>query len=565
MHRIKYFIVIALFFLGNPRVFGQCQQYNLSISYDRQLVHITPELSHNGVFTYKGIWYTDSIAVDQKQHISSYKCLIIKYDNTGNIVAQMNLALPIPNPAQNLRLDPSTGGLVFVLTTSDKMYKINNSLSVNAKDKSVIGIVRIDSNLSNVHFVKIAETPNYQSIREGENDIYCTKTGATMSIFVNKKLYLNNGDSIKPSSICDIYSLQLDANFNILKKTLLAQPDVNILGQGILNTPQGFYYFFKYYKSINVPATSQLYSNTLRKSNPGLGVDGWDYLIIKEANNQIVSSYTFGCPSGVTSLGGQSNFHYANNRFYFPHYNLGQEFYDNKMKQLVAPLAGRNSLAIFDTAFNITKLNALIDKPDNTNVGMSLLKSSNNEIILVANSDSTFDFNGKTYTPQSNPDPTHLNVFFSVIGDSIQYLRSQNTINYRCFFTDYSNKSATFNLYTYPGKTVTSTNGMILNTPLYKQNLWIVKICLPGANTTGFETLKSKCYPNPLSQGLLHVDASQPIQSIVVMTMQGQIVYEQSSNAAKTVLNLENLPAGNYLVRAQLANSISTQKIIVLK
>ena len=569
MNRIKLLILIALFFLGHAYAFGQCQQYNLNISYDKPLMHVTADLSHNGAYTYKAFWYTDSIAVDKNTYTentsAANKCLILKYDNTGNIVAHLELILPMPYTYPNLRLDPSTGGLAYVLTAYDKIYKINSSLSVDASNKSVIGIVRIDSNMSNVQFVKIAETPNYQSIREGENDIYCTTTGATMSIFVDKKLYLNNGDSIKPSSICDIYSLQLDANFNIVKKTLLAQPDVNIIGQGMLNTPHGFYYCFKYYKSINVPATNQSYSNTLRKLNPGAGIDGWDYLIIKETNNQIVSSYTIGCTSGVRSLGVASGLYFANNRFYFPHNNLGQKLYDNTMQLYVAPVAGRNSLAIFDTAFNCTKLYTFADKTDYTRVGMSFLKSSMDEITLIANTDSTFDVNGKTYTPQRNTDPTFLNVIFTVIGDSIQHLRSQNTINYKCFYSDYSALSATFNLYAYSGKTVSSANGMTLKTPLYQKTMWIVKICSPNAQTQLLGGEQTKFYPNPVNQGILNIDAQQTIQTIHVMTMQGQIVLEQSPKSLITELNLESLPTGNYLVKTQFNDHSITRKIIVLR
>jgi hypothetical protein len=570
MLNIKNLILIALFLLVQPLVFGQCQQYNLSISYDKQLVHVTSELSHNGVYSYKGIWYSDSIAVDQNKHIqntssSSWKCLIIKYDNSGNVVNQINLVLPPPNSSPNLRLDPSTGGLVYILAVNSKNYQINSTLSVQAIDKSVIGIVCIDSNLNNIQFVKIAESPKYQSMREGENDIYCTKTGATMSVFVNKKLYLNNGDSIIPSTALDIYSFQLDTKFNVVQKVLLAQPDNNILGQGMLNTPHGFYYFLKYYKSINVPATSQFYSNTVRKLNPTLGVDGWDFLIIKQVNNQIVSSYTIGFPSGVRTVGGQSNFYYANNRFYFPHFNLGQQVYDNNMQMLQSPMSGRNSLAIFDTAFHITRLKTMIDKSINTNIGMGLFKSSNNEITLIANSDSTFDFNGKSYAPQINTDPTNLNVFFSVVGDSIQYLRSQNTVNYKCFFTDFSAQSAIFNLNPYPGKIITSTNNMILKKPLFNENFWMVKVCLPSLQSKEIEkNIPPSCYPNPINEGVLHVDAAQTIQSIVVMNMQGQVVFEQSPNASKTVLELKNLPVGNYLVRTHLANNVNIQKIIVL-
>ncbi|MFM2334291.1 MAG: hypothetical protein RIS91_294 [Bacteroidota bacterium] len=562
-----FFITCHFYFMLNSQ--GQCISNNLNISYDKQLMHVTTDLSHNGVFTYKAFWYTDSIAVDQKRHTTNtsadYKCLIIKYDNTGNIVAQMDLILPMPYTNPNLRLDPNTGGLAYVLTAYDKIYKINNSLSVNALNKSVVGIVRIDSNLSNVQFVKIAETTNKQRILEGENDILCSKSGATMLMIVNKNAYLNNGDSIKPKSAVEIYTLQLDANCNIYKKTLLAQNGSNIRSYGMLNTPQGFYYFFKYYQEINVPATKQSYSNALRKLNPGFGIDGWDYLIIKETNNQIVSSYTIGCTSSVDPLGGKSNFYYANNRFYFPHNNSGQKLYDNTMRLYSAPLAGRNSLAIFDTAFNLTKLSTFADKTEYTSVGISFFKSSNNEITLIAGTDNTFDFSGKTYTPQSNTDPTFLNVFFTVIGDSIQYLRSQNTINYMCFFSDYSTESATFNLYTYPGKTISFANGMTLKSPLYKQTMWIVKICSPNAQTQPLGGEKPNYYPNPVDRSILHIDALQQIQTIRIMTMHGQVVFEQSPKASKTVINLESLPTGNYLVKTQFADHSNTQKIIVLK
>jgi hypothetical protein len=569
MNRIKHFILIALFFFGHAYAFGQCQQYNLNISYDKQLMHITTDLSHNGVNTYKAFWYTDSIAVDQKKHTENtsadYKCLIIKYDNTGNIVAQMDLILPMPYTNPNLRLDPSTGGLAYVLTAYNKIYKINNSLSVNALNKSVVGIVRIDSNLSDVQFVKIGETTNKQRIWEGENDIHCTKSGANMLMIVNKNAYLNNGDSIKPNSAIDIYTLQLDVNFNIVKKTLLAQNSSDISSYGMLSTPYGFYYFLKYQKGIFVPSTNKSYSNALRKLNPGLGIDGWDYLIIKETNNQIVSSYTIGCSSSVNPLGRPSSLYFANNRFYFPHNNLGQKLYDNTMRLYLAPVAGRNSLAIFDTAFNLIKLSTFADKAEYTRVGMSFFKSSNNEITLIANTDSTFDFNGKTYTPQSNTDPTFLNVFFTVIGDSIKHFRSQNTINYKCFYSDYSAQSATFNLYAYTGKTVSSTNGMILKTPLYQKTMWIVKICSPNAQTQLLGSEQPKYYPNPVDQGILHIDALQPIQTVTVMTMQGQVVYEQSTKALKTLIHLESLPTGNYLVKTQFANHNNTQKIIVLR
>ena len=65
------FVLVLIYFLTPNLGKAQCQQYNLNISYDKQLMHVTTDLSHNGVFTYKAFWYTDSIAVDQKRHTTN--------------------------------------------------------------------------------------------------------------------------------------------------------------------------------------------------------------------------------------------------------------------------------------------------------------------------------------------------------------------------------------------------------------------------------------------------------------------------------------------------------------
>jgi hypothetical protein len=491
--------------------------------------------------------------------------LIFKYNNAGDIVAQIDLILPMPYTSPNLRLDPISGGLCYVLTTYNRIYKINNKLSINATNKSVTGIVRIDSNLSNVEFVKIAETTNNQRIWEGENDIHCTKSGATMLMIFDKTVYLNNGDSIKPTSVVDIYSLQLDSKFDIIQKQLLAENSSDISSYGMLSTPNGFYYFLKYYKSITVPSTNQSYSNALRKRMPGANLDGYDFLVLKENNNQIVSSYTIGCPSTVRPIGMKQSFFYANDRFYFPHNNAGQNLYDNNLRLMSNAIPRRNALAIFDTSFRLTNLKAFEDSSEYTKVRTGFFASSPNEFTLTASTDSMFKFNGITYSPQKNANPTFMNVIYSVKGDSIYYKWSQNTENYKCLFSDLTGESATFNLFAYPGKIITSINNMSLKTAVYKQNMWIVKVCIPELAKHEIESHLIALYPNPVNQGILHIEAKQPIQTILVMNMQGQIVIEQTPKAIRTTLNTEKLPAGNYFVRTQFADRISTQKIIVLK
>jgi hypothetical protein len=260
----------------------------------------------------------------------------------------------------------------------------------------------------------------------------------------------------------------------------------------------------------------------------------------------------------------KNRFFYANERFYFPHNNAGQMLCDNTMRQFITSTPERNALAIFDTAFRLTNLKAFDDKSEYTSVRTGFFASSPNEFTLTASTDSAFTFNGSSYTPQKKANPTFMNVIYSVKGDSIYYKWSQQTENYMCFFSDLSGQSATFNLYPYPGKVVNSVNNMTLKKPLYKEHFWITKICLPDLRSQDIETTLPRCYPNPLTQGVLQVDATQPIQSIVVMTMQGQVVFEQSPNAAKTAIDLKYLPVGNYLVKTQLTNQSNTQKIIIL-
>jgi hypothetical protein len=84
-------------------------------------------------------------------------------------------------------------------------------------------------------------------------------------------------------------------------------------------------------------------------------------------------------------------------------------------------------------------------------------------------------------------------------------------------------------------------------------------------STKGIKSTTFQVYPNPVNQGILHIDAQQTIQTIHVMTMQGQIVLEQSPKSLITELNLESLPTGNYLVKTQFNDHSNTQKIIVLR
>ena len=303
----KVFLIAASIILLNPAV-SQCVQYNVSVSSSNQIIYRTPEIKSNSQFSYRGIWYKDSIAVNEKKYTrvesSDYKCLLIKLDNEGKIVAQTDIILPAPimsNPT--LRYNPQTGGLVYVLSIYNIVYKINNTLSVDARNKSVLGVVHVDSALNNIEFVQIAESKPNERLWEGENDLYCDRLATKMLVLVNKTMFLNNGDSIKPVGKMGVYSLRLDTKFRVSDNKLLASDASDISTYGMINTPVGFYYCLKFYNSISVPNTSKTYISALRKTIPSIQMDGNDILIIKELNGDVVSSYSIGCPSTITANG----------------------------------------------------------------------------------------------------------------------------------------------------------------------------------------------------------------------------------------------------------------------
>jgi hypothetical protein len=60
---LRLLLLFLIYLLTPFKINAQCEQYNLSISYDKQFMHRTPELAHNAQFSYVGIWYTDSIAI----------------------------------------------------------------------------------------------------------------------------------------------------------------------------------------------------------------------------------------------------------------------------------------------------------------------------------------------------------------------------------------------------------------------------------------------------------------------------------------------------------------------
>ena len=223
----------------------------------------------------------------------------------------------------------------------------------------------------------------------------------------------------------------------------------------------------------------------------------------------------------------------------------------------------KNALAIFDTLFTLKNLRAFEDQTKYTNVRMGFFQTSENELILTGSSDSSFEFNGVKYKPKFSSNPTFLNVIFTVNRDSITYRWSQTTENHKCLFTDFTTNSTSFNLFTYPNKTITTINGMALEKPTYPQHSWMVKTCTTYSNTNKFKAPQIKCYPNPITTGYLKIESDQPIQHINVLNMNGQILIQKPClSNYKIEFELSDFQNGIYLVKVDGINSSNFIKII---
>lgn len=73
----------------------------------------------------------------------------------------------------------------------------------------------------------------------------------------------------------------------------------------------------------------------------------------------------------------------------------------------------------------------------------------------------------------------------------------------------------------------------------------------------------TKLYPNP-GNGTLQVESSSLVESIRVVPLTGQTVYEEQVQAYTTTLHLEHLPKGLYIIELTTANGPEYQRYIKL-
>ena len=77
------------------------------------------------------------------------------------------------------------------------------------------------------------------------------------------------------------------------------------------------------------------------------------------------------------------------------------------------------------------------------------------------------------------------------------------------------------------------------------------------------EILGFTFYPNPTTD-ILHISAQENIDQICIYNMLGQEVKNSNPVATNFTIDVSNLPAGTYFLKAQIGNHIGTFKIIKL-
>lgn len=89
----------------------------------------------------------------------------------------------------------------------------------------------------------------------------------------------------------------------------------------------------------------------------------------------------------------------------------------------------------------------------------------------------------------------------------------------------------------------------------------IVQACA-GIEENG-ENMIENIYPNP-AKGMVHIGMFEPSEyRILLQDMAGKNIFEKTVSGNSTDMNVENIPAGIYLLRITSENKIQTQKLII--
>lgn len=88
-----------------------------------------------------------------------------------------------------------------------------------------------------------------------------------------------------------------------------------------------------------------------------------------------------------------------------------------------------------------------------------------------------------------------------------------------------------------------------------------ITVLVSTLNSNYFDSTIFKIYPNPTSN-ILNIQAETILNSIELFDLKGRSIETYSPNVNETVLNLENLKTGMYLLKLNSEKGTSIQKII---
>jgi hypothetical protein len=90
-----------------------------------------------------------------------------------------------------------------------------------------------------------------------------------------------------------------------------------------------------------------------------------------------------------------------------------------------------------------------------------------------------------------------------------------------------------------------------------------IEVSFRTIGTTSIEIMEGKnrlvLYPNPVTD-ILNINADEPILQIVVSDLSGRVWMQQQGN--RNTINLQSIPAGNYIVNVHLGSTVVPVKIV---
>lgn len=91
-------------------------------------------------------------------------------------------------------------------------------------------------------------------------------------------------------------------------------------------------------------------------------------------------------------------------------------------------------------------------------------------------------------------------------------------------------------------------------------DFWVVKLAQDPLAIEDLQIQEIVLYPNPVSE-ILHIEAQQDIENMIVFNLLGQELYKQAVDATQATINMSGWSAGTYLINIRSHQATQTYKI----